>query len=183
VELSPTWGSRALSADQLAADALARAVSNPARYRPPEAFPWNEPAWHAAEVPAANAIGTARSIARLYGSLDRVLSPRTLELARAPHSSRMDRLSNRWNSFGVGFQLQTDDLVLGPPRDAFGHGGAGGSLHGCWPAQGTGFSYAMNLLSDDPKDHRGAALLAALYRSLQRARPATVAWPSSTAQG
>jgi CubicO group peptidase (beta-lactamase class C family) len=184
VELSPTWGSRALSAEQLAADALARAVANPVRYRLPDAFPWNEPAWHAAEVPAVNALGTARSIARLYGSLDQVFSPKTLELARTPLSSRIDMLNNRSNSFGVGFQLQTDDLVLGPPSDAFGHGGAGGSFHGCWPTQGTGFSYAMNLLCDDPTmDHRGAALLHALYRSLQLARPEAVASQTSTAQG
>jgi hypothetical protein len=96
----------------------------------------------------------------------------------------MDLLNNRWNSFGVGFQLQTDDLALGPPRDAFGHGGAGGSLHGCWPAHGTGFSYTMNLLCDDPAmDHRGAALLDALYRALQLARPETVASHTSTGQG
>jgi CubicO group peptidase (beta-lactamase class C family) len=184
VELTSTWGSRALSAEQLDADALARAVANPVRYRMPYAFPWNEPAWHAAEVPAANAIATARSMARLYGSLDQVLSPGMLELARTPHSSRMDLLNDRWNSFGVGFQLQTDELVLGPPGDAFGHGGSGGSLHGCWPTQGTGFSYAMNLLSDDPTmDHRGAALLGALYRSLQLARPEAVASETSTAQG
>jgi CubicO group peptidase (beta-lactamase class C family) len=184
VELTPTWGSRALSAEQLDADALARAVANPLRYRPPDAFPWNEPAWHAAEVPAANAIGTARSIARLYASLGQVFSPGTLERARTPHSSRMDLLNNRWNSFGIGFQLQTDELVLGPPGDAFGHGGAGGSLHGCWPTQGTGFSYAMNLLCDDSTtDHRGAALLDALYRSLQVARPEAVASQISTAPG
>ena len=32
---------------------------------------WNEPAFHRAEIPGANAIGDARSIARLYGCLAR----------------------------------------------------------------------------------------------------------------
>jgi len=64
--------------------------------------------------------------------------------------------------------LQTDLLALGPVRDAFGHGGAGGSVHGRWPRQHLGFSYTMNLLRDDPDDQRAAALLTTLYQCIQR---------------
>ena len=169
VELAPDWGpARLTSPEELAADPLARAVANPTRYSPPDGFPWNEVAWHSAEVPAANAIGTARSIARLYGSLDQILSPQMLSFARSPLSTREDLLNRRWTSFGVGFQLQTDELALGPPRDAFGHGGAGGSKHGCWPKEQVGFSYAMNLLHADEKaDSRGRSLLGALYSALE----------------
>ncbi len=74
----------------------------------------------------------------------------------------------RQTSFGVGFQLQTDMLTLGPVADAFGHGGAGGSVHGRWPRQRLGFSYAMNLLRDDPGDTRAAALLTALYHCVEQ---------------
>ena len=51
---------------------------------------WNSRAYHAAEIPGAGAIGTARSIARLYGCLAcggeldgvRLLRPETIELGR-----------------------------------------------------------------------------------------------------
>jgi CubicO group peptidase (beta-lactamase class C family) len=168
VELAPTWSSNSGSADsRLSVDPLRRAVENPPRYQP-DSFPWNEPAWHAAEVPSSNGIGTARSVARFYASLDRLLSPATLELGRTALSTRYDPLLGRLTSFGVGFQLQTDRLTLGPVSDAFGHGGAGGSVHGRWPRQRLGFSYAMNLLRDDADDMRATALLGALQGCLER---------------
>lgn len=163
VELGDTWagGIGVIAADQ-ADDPLRRAVGNPPRYQP-DSFPWNEPSWHAAEVPSSNGIGTARSIARFYADLDQILSAETLSLAATPLSTRYDPLLGKPISFGVGFELQTDQCPLGPPPDAFGHGGAGGSKHGRWPRQRLGFSYAMNLLHDEGVDKRGKALLDALY--------------------
>lgn len=165
VELAPAWAS--VADEQLALDPLRRAVENPPRYRP-ESFPWNEPAWHAAEVPSSNGIGTARSVARFYARLDQILSPATLRLGTTVLSNRYDPLMERQTSFGVGFQLQTGLLTLGPVPGAFGHGGAGGSVHGRWPRQGLGFSYAMNLLRDDPGDERAAALLTTLYHCVEQ---------------
>jgi CubicO group peptidase (beta-lactamase class C family) len=167
VELAPEWGSSpAFSTAQLESDSLLQSVfANPIRYDP-AGFPWNERAWHAAEVPAANAIGTARSIAVLYGNLETILSRETLELVCRPLSFRRDTLFGGPMSFGVGFQLQTDELrPFGPPPEAFGHGGSGGSRHGRWPKQRIGFSYAMNLMRDDVDDVRATRLLEALYRS------------------
>jgi CubicO group peptidase (beta-lactamase class C family) len=165
VELAPAWTS--VADERLALDPLRRAVENPSRYQP-ESFPWNEREWHAAEVPSSNGIGTARSVARFYASLGQLLSPATLRLGTTVLSRRHDPLLERLTSFGVGFQLQTDALALGPVPDAFGHGGAGGSVHGRWPRQRIGFSYAMNLLRDDRGDMRAAALLAALYNCVER---------------
>jgi CubicO group peptidase (beta-lactamase class C family) len=165
VELAPAWTS--VADERLALDPLRRAVANPSRYQP-ESFPWNEREWHAAEVPSSNGIGTARSVARFYASLGQVLSPATVRLGTTVLSRRHDPLLERLTSFGVGFQLQTDALALGPVPDAFGHGGAGGSVHGRWPRQRIGFSYAMNLLRDDPGDMRAAALLTALYNCVER---------------
>lgn len=165
VELAPAWTS--VADERLALDPLRRAVENPSRYHP-ESFPWNEREWHAAEVPSSNGIGTARSVARFYASLGQLLSPATLRLGTTVLSRRHDPLLERLTSFGVGFQLQTDALALGPVPDAFGHGGAGGSVHGRWPRQRIGFSYAMNLLRDDRGDMRAAALLAALYNCVER---------------
>lgn len=165
VELAPTWTS--VADERLALDPLRRAIENPPRYRP-GSFPWNEPDWHAAEVPSSNGIGTARSVAQFYARLDQLLSPATVRLGSTVLSSRHDPLMERTTSFGVGFQLQTDTLTLGPEPGAFGHGGAGGSVHGRWPRQRLGFSYAMNQLRDDPADMRAAALLTALYNCVER---------------
>jgi CubicO group peptidase (beta-lactamase class C family) len=70
--------------------------------------------------------------------------------------------------------LQTELRLLGPPEDAFGHTGAGGSCHGAWPEQRIGFSYAMNLMQDPTSgDQRALRLLTALHKSLKaRGRPA-----------
>ena len=135
---------------------------NPLR-GPSGGIPENERVWRAAEVAAAGAIGTPRSIARFYAGLERLLRPATLALGTRPISTRLDILRDEVVSFGVGFQLQTPDRELGPPPDLFGHGGAGGSRHGCWPTQRVGFSYAMNRMGADPDDPRGSALMDALY--------------------
>lgn len=121
-------------------DELLKAIANPIRFLPGVGFPWNEPLWHQAVVPSSNAIATARSIARLYSMLAELYRPETLAMARTQISSGVDLASGATTSFGIGFQLQTERLVLGPPPDAFGHGGAGGSRHGYWPTQNVGFS-------------------------------------------
>lgn len=168
VEPAQSWTDGiAVSASDQTADALRLSVSNPPRYGR-ESFPWNERAWHAAEVPSSNGIGTARSIARFYAGLERLLSAETLRLGTTPLCARYDPLLGKPTSFGVGFELQTSTLPLGPPADAFGHGGAGGSKHGFWPRQRLGFSYTMNLLCDEASDTRGAALLNALHNCADR---------------
>jgi CubicO group peptidase (beta-lactamase class C family) len=168
VKLAADWGtSPAFRRGRFEADPLWRSVfANPVRYSQ-ESFPWNEPLWRAAEIPGANAIGTARSIAKLYASLGELLAPETLERARQPLTTGRDTVLGTPMAFGIGFQLQTEEMSLGPPPDAFGHGGSGGSQHGCWPTQGIGFSYSMNLLRDDDADRRAKDLLDALYISLQ----------------
>jgi hypothetical protein len=116
-----------------------------------------------AQIPGAGAIGTARSVAKLYGSLDALLDTRTLSLGRTTLSEGWDLTLAQPLRFGVGFQLSTELSALGPVPDAFGHPGAGGSTHGCWPRHRVGFSYAMNLMRDDPDEARGQVLLQALF--------------------
>lgn len=139
-------------------------------------MPWNSRKFHAAEIPGAGAIGTARSIAKLYsclacgGELDgvRLMRPETVALGRRELHRFADPLLREPMVFGVGFQLQTTPPNLGPPPDAFGHNGAGASLHGAWPRQHVGFSYAMNEMrpGDPAEDPRSQALLSALYEVL-----------------
>jgi CubicO group peptidase (beta-lactamase class C family) len=130
--------------------------------------------WHAAEIPASNGIVTARSLARLYGCLarggefdgGRLLLPDTLEMARGCLARGHDPYLGEV-AFAVGFQLQTTQMELGPPADAYGHAGAGGSLHGAWPSLRTGFSYTPNLLSSlATADPRPEALLDALHTAI-----------------
>jgi CubicO group peptidase (beta-lactamase class C family) len=135
---------------------------------------WNSRAYHAAEIPGAGAIGTARSIARLYGCLAcggeldgvRLLRPESIELGRRCLACGNDAVFGWPLVFGVGFALQSEEMDFGPRPSGFGHCGAGGSAHGAWPEARVGFSYAMNELRDDME--RSGALLAALDEAVRR---------------
>jgi CubicO group peptidase (beta-lactamase class C family) len=169
LELADDWPqSPHLQAETLARDQLARSIwGNPPVFDR-GAFPWNDARYRRAEIPGAGAIAAPRSIARLYASLPALVSSRTLELARSTWSEGPDVVHGGAQRFGVGFQLQTDALTLGPDPDAFGHGGAGGSMHGAWPRHRVGFSYGMNELRDrDALDPRSQALLHALHSALE----------------
>lgn len=170
-ELSEKWDASACDADPL----LRSTWGNPPLF-PAGSIPWNRPDLQRAEIPGAGGVATARSMATLYGCLAsggevggvRLLSERTLELGRRELVRRRDPLLEEPMSFAFGFQLQTELKKFGPPADAFGHGGAGGSIHCAWPGQRVGISYAMNVLRDaDPVDPRSAALLEATYEALR----------------
>lgn len=171
----PTWGSGPLFGTTAAANdpLVVRTWSNPPILADPSL--WNTRERHAAEIPAANAIGTARAMARFYaclangGELDgvRVVGSSTLARGRRELSRFTDPASGERLAFAAGFQLQTELGWLGPPTSAFGHTGAGGSVHGAWPAHAIGFSYAMNQLRDDALvDARPQALLEAVHRAV-----------------
>jgi CubicO group peptidase (beta-lactamase class C family) len=127
----------------------------------------NDPRFHRAEIPGANGIGTARSVARLYGNLDRVLAPSTVQLGRRELSRDLCAVTWRPYAYGVGFELQTELRRFGPPGEGFGHTGSGGSVHGAWPKENVGFSYAMTELRAEAGDERGNRLLAALRAALE----------------
>jgi CubicO group peptidase (beta-lactamase class C family) len=168
IELADHWPATA-PVDERAfeRDPLLRSIwGNPPTFAR-ESFAWNDAAYHAAEIPGVGGIGTARDVARLYAGLDRLLTTETLGVATTTLSEGCDEAHGVQRRFGVGFALQSEGSSLGPPNDAFGHGGAGGSIHGAWPSRRVGFSYAMNLMRDDePADPRAEALLTALDRAL-----------------
>lgn len=126
--------------------------------RPP--LRWNSPAVHAAEVPAANGICTARSLARFYagliGEVDgvRILTPETVRAATIEQSNGPDRVLLVPTRFGSGFFLSSAFSPLGGPA-SFGHSGAGGSLGFADPEAGIAFGYVMNKmqqnLAGDPR--------------------------------
>ena len=179
VELADDWGQQTAVFSRAATQRdplMATVWANPPMYDPAD-FHWNDRALRAAEIPAAGAIAAVRSLAKLYGCLAsrgeidgvRLLEPDTVELGRRQLSRGEERWLRRAMAFGVGFALQTDARPLGPPYDAFGHSGAGGSVHGAWPDLNVGFSYAPNLMRDDEygrADGRAAVLLKALHAAV-----------------
>jgi len=175
LEYAPSWWDGRRDEAEVANDPLMVCVLRNPPVFPPGPLPWNRPAWHRAEIPSAGGIASARSLARLYGCLARggeldgvrLLREQTLADGTRELTRRVDPLIDEPHVFGVGFQLQNVAHRLGPPADAFGHGGAGGSMHCAWPSRRVGVSYAMNALrADMPVDPRSHALLQALHGAL-----------------
>lgn len=137
-----------------------------------ERFVVNDRDFLHAEIAGVNGVATARSMARLYGCLAsdgvidavRLLSAERVRLASVPLAAGLDQLTGKPLAFSTGFETQTALQWYGPAESAFGHSGAGGSVHGAWPQVRTGFSFAMNLMRRDDRDGRAQSLLGALYR-------------------
>ena len=132
--------------------------------------------WRAAEIPAANGHGDARSLARVYGALARggeldgvrVLSPVAIDRAIVEQSNGPDAVLLLPMRFGLGFILSMEEAPIGPNERAFGHAGMGGSLGFADPDAKVGFGYVMNrmLLPPELIDPRWPPLIDALYASL-----------------
>lgn len=133
---------------------------------------WNEPRVRAAEIPAANGVADARSVARLYASLIgevdgvRTLSRDQMELARAPQTTGPDRVLYAETTFGLGFMTTGPFSPYGGPH-AFGHSGAGGALGFADPDNGFGFGYVMNQMKGNlAGDPRTIGLTRAVYEAI-----------------
>jgi CubicO group peptidase (beta-lactamase class C family) len=135
---------------------------------------WNRRDVHAAEVPAANGIGTARSLSRLYagliGEVDgvRILSPATVDAARTVQTEGADRVLFFESKFGLGFLCSSPFSPYGGPG-GFGHSGAGGSVGFADPEAGVAFAYVMNrMMQNLAGDPRTIGLIDATYAALRR---------------
>ena len=133
---------------------------------------WNAPEVHAAEIPAGNGIGTARSLARMYagliGEVDgvRLLTPETVANATVEQSNGPDRVLMVPTRFGLGYFLPSAFSPLAGPR-SFGHAGAGGSLGFADPDTGIAFGYVMNKMQQNlAGDPRTLGLIEATAKSL-----------------
>jgi len=134
--------------------------------------PFNTRQVRASEVPAANGVTNAASVARMYaatiGEVDgvRLLETDTVETVRAERVVGPDESLVLPTRFGYGFMLHCDELVL-TQDGAFGHYGAGGSLGFADPATGMSFGYVMNQMGGGiASDPRAVALLEAAHASL-----------------
>jgi len=138
---------------------------------------WNTRAVHAAEIPAANGITDARSLARMYGAVVsevdgvRLLTPEqlkeaTTQLTEGPNNILMGMEIE----FGLGFMLNTGmigQIGLGGPN-SFGHFGAGGSLGWGDPDAELGMGYVMNKMDIGlTGDTRSFGLVTACYDAIK----------------
>lgn len=115
----------------------------------PASNPFNSREVHATEMPAANGITNASSLARMYaatvGEVDghRLVGDDTMRTMSAEAVNGPDRSLVAETRFGMGFMLDNELVpLLGP--NAFGHAGAGGSLGQADPDTGVGYGYVMN---------------------------------------
>jgi CubicO group peptidase (beta-lactamase class C family) len=124
----------------------------------------------AAELPAANGIANARSLARMFASMlgpvdgVRCLSSRAMNRARFEQWHGMDVVMGVDNAVGLGFLLPTQWCPLGGP-DSFGIAGFGGSRAWANPELELACAYVPNLCSLGHCDVREAALSRAVITS------------------
>lgn len=128
---------------------------------------FNRPDVRAAELPAANGVTTARSMAKLYaatiggvedsnglGTQSALLTDDQIGAATTGQTSGPDKVLLVETDFGLGYMRASTYSPYGGSR-AFGHSGAGGSVGFADPENGIGFAYTMNRmmhgLSGDPR--------------------------------
>jgi CubicO group peptidase (beta-lactamase class C family) len=159
--------------DSEAARASARLAEEPIIWRSATmggayAFPaedgyvtFNDPAIQAGQIPAANGIGTARSLARLYaGCVSAIDGPRLISGASVADALRIQSAGrqllgapddgSRW---GTGFQLASPPSQPMLGDTSFGHAGAGGQLGFADASHEVGFAYFSNQMGGygDPR--------------------------------
>jgi len=114
----------------------------------------NSRAWRAAEIPAGNGHGNARSIAEAHSILanggaakgKRFMSEAGCRAALAPQTRGLDIITGMDFQFGLGFGLPSSVLETKNPNTIF-WGGHGGSLAVIDMDAHTTFGYAMNKMS------------------------------------
>ena len=159
----------------------ARTLANPKGIGDLDAF--NRDEVRAVEIPAANGIGTARSVAKAYGCvatggselgltagvLDALAKP-----AIPPTKGLRDKVLHVDTTFSLGYLKPFPKFRFGSSDKAFGTPGAGGSFGFADPDTGIGFAYAMNKagfhLYNDPRE---LALRQALFHDIVGARSQT----------
>ncbi len=104
------------------------------------------------EMPSGSGHGTARAVARIYGSLAagevdgvRLLSEDAIDTMTTMQHDMVELLQERHYRQGLGLLLNSPDAVyMGPHPEAFGHHGIGGSIGFADRAERLGFGYAIN---------------------------------------
>ena len=136
---------------------------------------FNRPEVRAAELPAANGVTNARSLARMYAAVigpvegvapAPILTPDQVAAATVTQTSGADQVLFFDTTFGLGFMTASPFSPYGGPK-AFGHAGAGGSVGFADPEAGLGFGYVMNrMMTNLSGDPRSTGLVRAAYEAL-----------------
>lgn len=136
-------------------------------------------AWRAAEIPAVNGHGNARSVARIGSAMAcggavegvRLMSRETVDQAIEEQIEDFDLTVPEMRvRYCLGFALGCDSIwmpILGPSPRAFFWGGYGGSFCVMDPDARVSYGYVMNrMLNEWTGAFRSDPLAAALYESL-----------------
>jgi len=136
---------------------------------------FNNPAIRAAEIPAANGVTNARSLARFYAGLtgivedgpsEPLLTPDQVAKASELQTSGPDKCLMFETTFGLGFFTSSLFAPYGG-ASSFGHTGAGGSVGFTDPENGIGFGYVMNKMMQGLNgDPRSGGLIQAVYDAI-----------------
>lgn len=136
---------------------------------------FNNPAILSAEIPAANGVTNARSLARFYAGLsgtveggpsEPLLTAEQIAKATELQTSGPDKCLYFETTFGLGFFLSSLFAPYGGPR-SYGHTGAGGSVGFSDPENGIGFGYVMNKMMQGLNgDPRSGGLIRAVYDAI-----------------
>jgi len=131
---------------------------------------------HAAEVPGANGIANARSLAAMYSATftetetsngpvrllnDDTRSKMTVQQTK---DGEVDLCLQTERTFAMGFVTPSEKLAFDAPG-SYGHAGAGGSVSFADPGREMSFSYIMNRMKDSMfTDPRAVRLIEAASR-------------------
>jgi CubicO group peptidase (beta-lactamase class C family) len=146
-----------------------RGLANRAFGNPPSLlFGTNSAKWRQAQIPAANAQSSARSLAQFYGSLSAVSDERLLSQSMkptcwTPQTQALDGVLKNDITFALGFMC----FPGANSEQRFGHPGAGGALgYGDASCQ-LGVGYVTRAMGQAILlDHRADRLLEATYSAL-----------------
>jgi CubicO group peptidase (beta-lactamase class C family) len=136
---------------------------------------FNKPEVLAAELPGANGVTNARSMARMYAATfgpiegsdaGPLLTPSQVAAASTTQTSGNDRVLFLETTFGLGFMTSSVFAPFGGAR-SYGHAGAGGSVGFADPENGLGCAYVMNrMMTNLSGDPRSRGLIAAVYDAI-----------------
>jgi CubicO group peptidase (beta-lactamase class C family) len=137
---------------------------------------FNRADMHAAQVPGANGIANARSLAAMYSAtftetqspsgVVRLLNDNTRNkmTVQQTKDGEVDLCLQTQRTFAMGFATPSEKLAFDAPG-SYGHAGAGGSVSFADPGRQMGFSYIMNRMKDSMfTDPRAVRLIEAASR-------------------
>ncbi len=128
---------------------------------------FNQPRVRAAEIPAANGISNARSLATIYAAtMQEINGTHLFSSAVRDRATRTvtpenepDKCLILGTTFGMGFMTSGPFVPMAGPG-SFGHPGAGGSVAFAQPSRDMAFAYVMNAMSANlAGDLRSQALI------------------------